>query len=112
MDGQNVLRSAQGQTYSAEFLNRLSQAKTGQVVVGEDVRLGFVVAKLTAIRPPEPAAIAPLIVGARSQVSKSLFDDLGQATRSAARIEIKPHVDYVRARQALGVTAPSQGQSR
>ena len=36
-------------------------------------------------------------------MTKSLFDDVGQATRTAARNLVKPHIDYARARQALGV---------
>ena len=55
---------------------------------------------------------APLILSQRDSVSKSLFDDLGQATRAAARALVKPHIDYALARKALGVdpsqTAPAQ----
>jgi len=70
-----------------------------------------VVAKLVKIEPADPKAIAPLILSQRDSVSKSLFDDLGQATRAAARALVKPHVDYALARKALGVdpgqTAPA-----
>jgi peptidyl-prolyl cis-trans isomerase D len=98
-----VLRNGAGQTYSTDLIGRMFLAKVGDVVVGEDTKLGFVVAKLEKVVPADPAALAPLIIGQRDEVSKSLFDDMGQATRAAARAMVKPHVDYVKARQALGV---------
>ena len=102
-----VLRNAGGKTYSADLVGRLFLAKPGAVVVGEDTKLGFVIAKLERIVPASPAALAPLMTAQRDQVSKNLFDDLGQETRAAARALVKPHVDYARARQALGVDAGS-----
>jgi peptidyl-prolyl cis-trans isomerase D len=98
-----VLRNGADQTYSKDLVGRIFLAKPGEVVVAEDTKLGFVVAKLEKVVPADAATLAPLILQQRDQVSKSLFDDLGQATRVAARTLIKPHVDYVMARKALGV---------
>jgi peptidyl-prolyl cis-trans isomerase D len=107
-----VLRNAGGQptggqTFSADLIARIFAAKPGDVVVGEDTKLGFIVAKLEKVVPADPATLAPMIQQQRDQVSKSLFDDLGQAVRVAARAEIKPHLNYDLARKALGVD-PSQ----
>ena len=116
VEASNVLRSAGGQaanpatggqTFSADLVGRIFAAKPGDVIVGEDTKLGFVVAKLEKVVPADPATLAPLIQQQRDQVSKSLFDDLGQAVRIAARAEVKPHLDYALARKALGVD-PSQ----
>jgi peptidyl-prolyl cis-trans isomerase D len=109
-DSKDVLRSGggQGQPYSTDLIGRIFQAKVGDVVVGEDVKLGFVLAKLNKITPPDPKSITPLVLAQRGSVTKSLFEDIGQATRVAARAAIKPKVDYAKARQALGVE-PSQG---
>ena len=102
------LRNGADKAYSADLLGRLFSAKPGEVVVGEDVKLGYVVAQLQKIAPASPASLAPLIVAQRQSVSKSLFEDLGQDTRVAARALVKPRVDYAKARQALGVQ-PTQG---
>jgi peptidyl-prolyl cis-trans isomerase D len=98
-----VLRNGGGQAYSADLVSRIFLAKPGEVVVGEDTKLGFAVAKLEKVVPADPAALAPLILQQRDQVSKSLFDDIGQATRTAARAMVKPRINYAIARQALGV---------
>ncbi len=98
-----ILRSGADQTYSKDLVARIFLAKPGDVIVAEDSKLGFVVAKLEKVVPADPASLAPLILQQRDQVSKSLFDDLGQATRNAARTLVKPHVDYAMARKALGV---------
>jgi peptidyl-prolyl cis-trans isomerase D len=102
-EASNVLRNGTSPAYSADLVGRLFLAKPGEVVVGEDVKLGFAVGKLEKVVPADPAAIAPLVLQQRDQVSKSLFDDLGQATRQAARSLVKPHVDYAKARAALGI---------
>ena len=98
-----ILRSGADQSYSKDLIGRIFLAKPGDVVVAEDTRLGFVVAKLEKMVPADPASLAPLIVQQRDQVSKSLFDDMGVATRNAARAMAKPHLDYAMARKALGV---------
>ncbi len=98
-----ILRSGADQTYSKDLISRIFIAKPGDVIVAEDTKLGFVVAKLEKVVPADPASLAPLIVQQRDQVSKGLFEDIGQATRNAARIMAKPHVDYALARKALGV---------
>jgi peptidyl-prolyl cis-trans isomerase D len=112
--GKDVLRNGggQGRPYSSDLVSRIFIARKGEVVVGEDVKLGYAVAKLDAVTAPSPAAIAPLALAQRPQISKSLFDDMGQAVRVAARTLVKPHIDYKSARKALGVdtsqTAPAQ----
>ncbi len=111
MDADGVLRTPQGQAFSPDLLGRVFAARTGQVVVGQDPKLGFVVAKLLKVNPAPPSVLAPVMVSERDQVSKQLFDDFGQAARSAARTLVKPKVDYAKARQALGVDLGSAGPS-
>ena len=111
-DADAIQRNGGGQVYSNDLVGRVFAAAPGDVFVGEDTKLGYVVAKLVKIEPADPKALAPLILSQRDSVSKSLFDDLGQATRAAARALVKPHIDYALARKALGVdpsqTAPAQ----
>jgi peptidyl-prolyl cis-trans isomerase D len=106
-EANNIPRNPGGQAaggqFSADLVARIFAAKPGDVVVGEDTKLGFIVAKLEKVVPADPASLAPLIQQQRDQVSKSLFDDLGQAVRVAARTEVKPHMNYDLARKAIGV---------
>lgn len=91
--------------YSSDLLGRLFAAKVGEVVVGEDTRPGLIIARLKAISEPPAPVLAVAAEGQRAQISRSLFEDMGVATRQAALKKIKPTVDYKRARQALGVDA-------
>jgi peptidyl-prolyl cis-trans isomerase D len=97
-----VLRNAAGPLYSADLIGRLFAAKPKAVVVGEDVRLGFAVARLDAVTPATPSALATVMASQRPEITKSLFEDLVQSARAAARLQIKPHLDYARARKAIG----------
>jgi peptidyl-prolyl cis-trans isomerase D len=110
-EAKGVLRNGGGQTYSNDLVGRIFLADAGQTLVGEDTKLGFVVAKVEKIVPADPKSIGPLILAQRDGVSKSLYDDIGQATRAAARVLVKPRVDYALARKSLGIepqTAPAQ----
>jgi peptidyl-prolyl cis-trans isomerase D len=102
-----LTRNPQGQALSQDLLARVFQAKLGDVVSGEGTTLGFVVAKVDKVSPADPASLAPIILAVRQQATKSIFDDLGQDTRLAARALIKVKVDYARARKAIGVDAPA-----
>jgi len=108
-EANGVLRNGAGQVYSADLIGKIFQAKPGDVVTGEGVRLSYAVAKLVRIDPSDPAKAAPLAVAQRNQVTRSLFEDLGQDTRTFARAVVKPKVDYARARKALGVDTPASG---
>ena len=110
-EAKGVLRNGAGQAYSTDLVSRMFVADGGQTVVAQDTKLGFVVAKLEKVVPADPRGIGPLILAQRDGVSKSLYDDIGQATRAAARAMVKPRVDYALARKSLGIepqTAPGQ----
>ena len=100
-----VRREQAGKAYSADLMNKVFLAKPGDVVVGDASQLGFIVARLDKVNPPSPAELAPLIEQQRANFRNALFDDMGFAARNAARAEIKPRVDYARARTAIGLEA-------
>ncbi|MDP9103185.1 MAG: SurA N-terminal domain-containing protein [Pseudomonadota bacterium] len=107
---ENVKRTAaqptqpgQPPAYSSDLLGRLFQAKSGEVVVGQDVKAALIVAKLEKIQEPSAAALAGGAEAARAEQTKSLYGDLSGAFRLAAQRKIKPTADYARARQALGL---------
>lgn len=101
----SVTRDMAGQTFSRDLLGKLFGAKTGEVVIGEDNKLGVVVAKLDRVSPPAPAEVAPQMALARSQTSRSMLSSIGDALRIAARNTIKPVIDFKRAREAVGGSA-------
>ncbi len=100
--GDDVLRAAAGKAYSNELLARLFLAKAGDVVTGPDIKPAYVIAKLTAIVPATPQSAAQATADQRQAASQALAQDFAVAVRTAARLAIKPKVDYKRAHAALG----------
>jgi peptidyl-prolyl cis-trans isomerase D len=93
-------------TLSGEILNKMFSAKQGEVVTGQDVQFGIVVARLNTIRPGDAAQSARIAEGQRPQVTIQMFDEIGQLSRKAARSITKVKLDTARAKTALGVTPP------
>ncbi len=90
--------------YSADLLGRVFAAGSGEVVVGQGPQ-GLIIAKIDRIGEAAPQVLAMAGAPLRSASARDLFQDMAQATRTAARDRIKPHVDVRRARQALGLDA-------
>jgi peptidyl-prolyl cis-trans isomerase D len=102
-DAVGIRRSQAGQTFSRDFLGRIFAAsKPGDVVIGEDPKLGFVVGRLQAVIPGAPAEIARGAAGFRENATLGYQRELVDAVRAAARRVIKPKVDYARAHSAVG----------
>jgi peptidyl-prolyl cis-trans isomerase D len=93
------------QQFSQDLLAKVFAAKPNDIVVAQDVRLGYVVAKLDKVVSGTPAELAPLVEQQQSNFRNALFQDVAQTARNAARDEIKPKVDYNRARTAIGLEA-------
>jgi peptidyl-prolyl cis-trans isomerase D len=108
--GVGIERAEGGQTFSKQLLAEIFGAKVGEVVVGPDAHPGsVVVAKLDAVVPASGQAAAQAAANQEASMSRSLLQDLGAAARNAARAQIKPRIDYARARAALGGDAgPAQ----
>ncbi|HTI66775.1 MAG TPA: peptidyl-prolyl cis-trans isomerase [Caulobacteraceae bacterium] len=100
-----VRRDAAGKAYSNDLVSKIFQAKPGQVVVGQGNQLGYVVARLDRVVPPVAAELVPLMDQQAANFRNSVFDDVSEAARNAARAEVKPKVDYNRARTAIGLEA-------
>ena len=98
--------------YSSDVLGRVFAANAGEVIVGQRAE-GLVIAKVDKIGEATPMELAMASPVLRSNTARSIFQDLGEALRTAARDKIKPHVDYARARTALGLdpTAPASSGS-
>jgi peptidyl-prolyl cis-trans isomerase D len=101
----DVQRSAAGKTFSNDFMQKIFTAKPGDIVVGEDQKLGLVLGRLDKIGTGPPAELATDVEVQRDGFRNVLFNDFTQAAKNTARDEIKPKVDYARARTALGLDA-------
>ncbi|MEO6340227.1 MAG: SurA N-terminal domain-containing protein [Caulobacteraceae bacterium] len=104
--------AADGKAFSRDLIAKVFGAKVGDVLVGEDVRLGFIVAKLEKVAADAGPEIARAAEDQRRQMSAGLMQDFGMLARNAARDVIKPKTDLNRARSALGleaVAAPAPG---
>ena len=96
-----------GQAFSQDLIGKVFGAKPGEVVVGEGQRLDFVVAKVNQVKTDPLPQLAQLVEQQRDNFRGAVFNDVGFAARNAARAEVKPQVDYNRARTAIGLEAQS-----
>lgn len=88
-----------------EFLAAAFNAKPGEAFVARAGQQGeaFVVAKLEAVRAAPPAAVAQIAAYAQTQTASGLMRDLGEASRNAAKTQLKTKSNLTLARQAIGV---------
>ena len=102
----NVTRAAMGQnrSISPELAAKLFAAKQGEVVTGPTSQIAVMVARIDAVQPAPVADAARAVVAQNRQFSGQMFQDLGEMARIAARQSIKPTMDPVRARTALGIS--------
>jgi peptidyl-prolyl cis-trans isomerase D len=88
-----------------EFLGAAFNAKPGEAFVARAGQQGeaFVVAKLEAVHAAPPAAVAQIAAYAQTQTASGLMRDLGEASRNAAKTQLKTKSNLTLARQAIGV---------
>ena len=88
-----------------EFLAAAFQAKNNEAFATRAGPQGeaYVVAKLEAIRSAPTAAIAQVAAMAGAQAGEGLMRDLGEASRNAAKVQLKTKSNLTLARQAIGV---------
>jgi peptidyl-prolyl cis-trans isomerase D len=102
----NVTRAAMAQNRSIgpELGAKLFNAKAGDVVDGPTTQGAVMVVRVDQVQPAPVADAAKAAVAQNHQFSGQMFEDLGQLARAAARSSVKPTLDLVRARTALGVS--------
>ena len=102
----NVTRAAmtQNRSLSPELGAALFAAKQGDAVDGPTSQGTFMVARIDGVQAAPVADAARAVVAQNRQFSGQLFQDLGELARIAARESIKPTMDPVRARTALGIS--------
>lgn len=95
--------AAQNTALSRDVLTKAFSAAGGDVLVGDDVQFGIVVAKVEQVRAPSGSTLARITEAARPQLSMALFEEMNEAAHRAARAELKTKVNYNLARTALGL---------
>ncbi|MFN3514375.1 MAG: peptidyl-prolyl cis-trans isomerase [Phenylobacterium sp.] len=95
--------AGENQELSRDALVKAFGAKSGEVFTAQGNTPGFVIAKVEAIRAPDGAQLAEMTEGARPQMSMAFLREMGEATRRAAREEVKVRVYPNQARAALGL---------
>ena len=88
-----------------DFLGAAFSAKPKDVFVARAGPQGeaYVVAKLEAVRSAPTASVAQIASFAQAQASNGLMRDLGEASRNAAKTQLKTKSNLTLARQAIGV---------
>jgi len=88
-----------------QFLGAAFQAKKGDVFATRAGQQGeaYVVAKLDDIKSAPTNAIAQVAAMAGAQAGNGLMRDLGEASRNAAKTQLKTKSNLTLARQAIGV---------
>ena len=97
--------AADGKAFSRDLIAKVFGGKVGDVIVGEDVRLGFIVGKLEKVSADAGPEVARAAEAQRQQMTQGLMQDFGLMARNAARDVVKPKTDLNRARTALGLEA-------
>jgi peptidyl-prolyl cis-trans isomerase D len=103
----NVTRAAvsQNRSLSPELASKLFAAKQGEAVYGPTAQGIIMVARVDQVQSAPVGDAAKAVVGQNRQFGSQMFQDLGEMARTAARLSVKPTMDPVRARTALGVSA-------
>jgi len=92
------------QTYGQPFLAAAFDGKQGDFfAVGSDPLKGLVVARIDAVKPPDPSQVAQVLEIVRQRGSATYLQGLQDAARDAAVKMIKPRTDLTLARNAMGV---------
>ena len=95
--------SRMGQALGPGVLAAVFNATAGETFTARNATNGVAVGKLLAVRAGGGPMLARMAEDARGQMNGQLFQELQQASRLAAREEMKVKVDYDRARAAIGL---------
>jgi peptidyl-prolyl cis-trans isomerase D len=101
--GMDVHRDVQGEAFSRDLLGQVFGGKKGDILVAEAPKLGYVVARLENISTGGAPEMLNAIALERASLRNAMFSDMGAAAQEAARVAIKPVVDYKKAHAAIGV---------
>jgi peptidyl-prolyl cis-trans isomerase D len=101
-----VTRAAlqQSRSLSSELASKLFTAKAGELITGQTAQIPVMVGRVDSIAPVSPQDGAQFVVAQRDRGTMTMFQDFGEAMRSAAKSAVKPTSDLDKARLAMGVS--------
>jgi len=102
---------AQNKALGGELLQKIFEAKQGEIFNGQTSQVQVMVAHVDAVAPAAAGVSAAMVLAQRNQLSEQLFQDLGELAREAAKNRVKSTYDVNLAREAIGVNADQLGSS-
>ncbi|HEX8232706.1 MAG TPA: peptidyl-prolyl cis-trans isomerase [Caulobacteraceae bacterium] len=102
----NVSRATiqQNQALGRNFLQALIGAKPREVFTAEAAQFGIAVARVDAIRSPDPRMTAALSGARQGQLMGQMFRETADLVKAYAREKLKPQVSPEKAYQAIGLS--------
>ncbi len=93
-----------------DFLGKLFAAKKGEVFTAQNPGFGIAVARVGEVKAAPADEVAGYVQPQRAQLSRELFQEIGDSAQDYARTKLKVKTDLDQARRALGVD-PSEFSS-
>ena len=100
--GMQRIQAAKYQAMGQSFVQAVFGVKPGDAFAA-GAPTGVYIARLDAVRPGDPAQTAQVTNAIRGRLGESYLQDIIASGKAAARREIKPQINVVLARQAIGV---------
>lgn len=114
--GMSRENAQQYQVLGRDVLVATFRAKPGEVITARAPSLGFVVAKLNAVKAADPVLMARITESQRPQATMGIFREVGESARAGARAGLKTKVNLIAAQQAIGIDtdalAKTQGDKK
>ena len=89
------------QALGQQFVGTVFASKTGETVQAL-LPNGLAIIRIDAAGAGDPASVAQQAVAQRRNAASAVNRQIAEATRTAARTVVKPHIDLKRARGAAG----------
>ncbi|MDB5449278.1 MAG: rotamase family protein [Phenylobacterium sp.] len=93
----------QNQTVSQDILGKVFTSKAGDVFAAQGASFSYVVGKVEAIHTGEGPTLARMAEESRPQMTSTIFREMGESARTAARAKVKVKINYNLARTAIGL---------
>jgi peptidyl-prolyl cis-trans isomerase D len=105
--------AGQNPAVSQYILAKAFTSKPGDVFTAQGSGFAFVVGKLVAIHAGDTALLGQATEQTRAPMTDSIFREMGEGARNAAKAKMKVKIDYNRARTAIGLEPlDAKGQTK
>lgn len=105
--------ASQNPAVSQDVLGKAFTSKPGDVFTAQGAGFAYVVGKLEAVHAGDGAVLGQATEQTRQPMTSTIFREMGDSARAAARAKMKVTIDYNRARVALGLEPlDAKGQAK